>query len=44
MSGGFAVWSSGYEEGFCVIGKLKGFKEQWLLLQGLGSQTSGRRM
>jgi hypothetical protein len=35
MSAEFMVWDRTYKEGFCVITKLEGFKEQWLLLDGV---------
>ncbi len=35
MNTGFLIWNRSYREGFCVITKLEGFKEQWLLLKGV---------
>jgi len=35
MNNEFLIWSQAYREGFCVIDKLQGFKEQWLLQKGV---------
>ena len=35
MNNGFLIWNRSYREGFCVITKLEGFKEQWLLAKGI---------
>jgi hypothetical protein len=35
MSGAFVIWNRSYREGFCVITKLEGFNDQWLLLKGV---------
>lgn len=34
MSSEFLIWNSNYTEGFCVITKLRGFKDVWLLRKG----------
>jgi hypothetical protein len=31
----FVIWAAGYYQGFCVIGKPKGFAQQFLLLDGV---------
>jgi hypothetical protein len=34
----YVIWAAGYYEGFCVVGKPKGFSQQFLLLEGVPLQ------